>query len=647
VDMPSAQGFRAFYRDQWLGATDHSSGDILTPVSDWSSGDPLHLTIYALNGDGSVKTDYIWAIWVSFRHPWDASAGGHYCHLTAAAAQDSENFKYGFDSVTSKVAGDSNNCHLSKPQYKCWTSGWAESSDSVQYLQFLGTLVDMADGELINIHLDDDVDVDVPLTNNFVTHTVTQSSACDSVCKILVGQPTSDTWDTAIAGCQIEKSEINAKDTLGQVKVSGYGRINGFSLQAGSSTYGGGKHWDHDQPECDVKQGSQAALHGCEFAIMSGLLHLTQSQTLSPPGGQFPVDISEVAVAFSPAIGDAAVLINSQFKTEFGGGPANNAAKLFDVKTPGSFVDAADGPNLFGDGSQLLYCYLHHADDTVKVSASDSLYYRNTVLHGNTGSTILLGNFGLNLVGNKVTNADVNELFVHYIWQDGDETQGAGTYTGILGMQTCLNDWSDITLSDITVRNVYVPDLGEGKTRVNRVFGLGALDPGHEGGQGGFCARTNSPALYNVHLNNIYLTKWQVFSEPTAMSYLFANQDESGNQRGQFYPDNLQFFDPGCGHDYACIQKSAVSIYHRNADEGAYFVCATDTDSYNCMDAQNGAFWQQSNMCPGGVSGSAGCQNVAWSQVDVAGKVQFPWNDKASPWRRLSLRGAGSSSKPK
>ena len=33
-------------------------------------------------------------------------------------------------------------------------------------------------------------------------------------------------------------------------------------------------------------------------------------------------------------------------------------------------MDAADGPNLMGDGSEMSYVFLHHADDTVKLSAS-------------------------------------------------------------------------------------------------------------------------------------------------------------------------------------------------------------------------------------------------------------------------------------
>jgi len=645
IDMPGQQRFRVFYQDQFLG--DYASGETFSLEGllggDRDSGDPLHFTIYALDDDG-VKVDWIWAAWVSFRHEWGDASSGHYCHLSQEAAIDTENFKSGFDSSAAEHPGDSNNCQLRAPQYRCWNEQWEASTDGVKYVQFVGPLVDMADGQLINIHLDDDVDVDIPLTNNFVTHTVTPSNACNNICKMLVDGQSMDQWDAIVEQCTIESSALMAKDGLGQVRVSGYGRINGWSLQDGSAGYGGGRHFDNDQSSCDPKpqSGTQAALQGCEFVIMAGLLHLAQSDSVTASAGSFPVDIYEVAVAYGAAIGDGSVLVNPQYVTmESTATPANNAAKLFDVKTPGTFVDAADGPNLFGYGSQVTHCYLQHADDTVKISASGGVYYRNTLLHGNTGSAMLLGNFGLGLFDNEVKSSKVDGVFVHYIWQDGDDNQGANTHTGVLGMQTCLAYWGDITLSDITIENVYVPDLGEGRTRVNRAFSLGALDPGFEGSTDGFCAHTNENNLNNVLLSNLVLTKWQIFTEPMEKSLLFSNKDDNDDrQRGYLVLDNIQFYDLTCGQDFDCIKASAVKIYHPGTSD-AYFVCGTDTDTYDCMDA-GGAYWQQDNMCGDQNGGNSGCQNVEWFEVDVAGKLMFPWNDMSNPWRRRlnSLRGS-------
>jgi hypothetical protein len=211
-------------------------------------------------------------------------------------------------------------------------------------------------------------------------------------------------------------------------------------------------------------------------------------------------------------------------------------------------------------------------------------------------------------------------------------------------MQTCLNDWGDITLSDITVSNVYVPDLGEGRTRVNRAFSLGALDPGFASSTDGFCAHTDENNLHNVLLSDLVLTKWQIFPEPKENSLLFSNRDDNNDrQRGYLILNHLQFYDLGCGHDFDCIKDSAVKIYHTGSSIDAYFVCGTDTDTYNCMNEQ-GAYWQQDNMCTDQNGGSSGCKNVEWFEVDVAGKLMFPWNDKSDPWRRRlsSLRGAAT-----
>lgn len=112
-------------------------------------------------------------------------------------------------------------------------------------------------------------------------------------------------------------------------------------------------------------------------------------------------------------------------------------------------------------GSQITHGYFHHADDVIKMSASNSVWADNTVLHGNTGSVVLIGDFGKGLIDGGVENSIVDGIYVHYLWMNSDEAQGSGTHTGIVGTETCLPDQGD-TLSFVnnTIKNVVVLDLG-------------------------------------------------------------------------------------------------------------------------------------------------------------------------------------------
>jgi len=638
VDMPDDKRFRVFFQDHWWGERDYNSGEIVQFEGIANSGwrkndDPLHITVYAIDDDGTkdvIQTDTIWTAWISFRHQWHANDPGHYCHLSQNAGGASSNFLYGFNSATSAFPGESKDCVIREPHYVCYDAGWNPATTGVQYMQFIGSLVDMAeDGQLINIHLDDGVDVDQSLTNKYATHTFTPSDGCDKVCQFLVGDH--GDWQSAIDACTITDSETQFKAGMGRVRVSGYGRVNAEKVVGGQTRYGCGAHWDHDQDSCGGKPGtftSQETICGCEFEVLAGSLHLAQDKPIS----DWPVDIYEIMVAYGAPIGDAAIMVNAQYFSVEGQPPYDNRAKLFDVKTVGSFVDAADGPNLFGTGSIIKCSYLHHADDTVKMSASKGEYYRNTVLHGNTGSVILLGNFGLSLIGNKVSDAIVDGLYVHYVWMWGDNTQGAGTYTGILGMQSCMNEDAEINYERNTVMNVYVPSLGDGGSgmKVNRAISMGLLDPGFTKYDGGFCTRIDNPNLWGATVNDLYLKYWNVYQEPDKSSLFFANRDEDHlSLRGTLKLNNIQFYDPA----YATgkeekIKESAVKIYHQGWNPPVYYmVCGTDTDTFNCMD-ENGAYWKQSNNCADSSGGTAGCQNLEWWWTDVDGRLQFPWDPK-------------------
>ena len=108
----------------------------------------------------------------------------------------------------------------------------------------------------------------------------------------------------------------------------------------------------------------------------------------------FAIDISNIAVAWSGKRGDGAVRLQFPrvpLDDDHIVGDSNRPVRLSDVKTPGTWVGASDGPRVTADGSQLEYLYLMHADDNLKIDSSRSHYRNITLLQGNIGSAIELG----------------------------------------------------------------------------------------------------------------------------------------------------------------------------------------------------------------------------------------------------------------
>lgn len=109
------------------------------------------------------------------------------------------------------------------------------------------------------------------------------------------------------------------------------------------------------------------------WRISSGLLELSSG---AAPTAVFPfaVDVSEVTVGWGAKRGDGAVRL--QFNRVPLGGISdkpesnNQPARLYDVKTPGTWVGASDGPRVTADGSELGYLYLHHSDDNLKIDST-------------------------------------------------------------------------------------------------------------------------------------------------------------------------------------------------------------------------------------------------------------------------------------
>ena len=158
------------------------------------------------------------------------------------------------------------------------------------------------------------------------------------------------------------------------------------------------------------------------WRIMSGLLELSSAAAAEPAvkPAVFAVDLSGVTVGWGPVRGDGAVRL--QFtRVPLDGGHSlaanNQAARLYDVKTPGTWLGASDGPRVTADGSDVAFTFQHHADDNLKVDSSNATWRHITLLQGNIGSAIELGTYGLGLRGNAVRHTTVSGVYVHRITQ--------------------------------------------------------------------------------------------------------------------------------------------------------------------------------------------------------------------------------------
>jgi hypothetical protein len=100
---------------------------------------------------------------------------------------------------------------------------------------------------------------------------------------------------------------------------------------------------------------------------------------------------------------------------------SNEPVSLYDVKSPGAWVDAADGPRVTSNHSRFDFMYLHHCDDNVKVDSSHSSFRHLTLLQGNIGAAVELGTYGIGLRQNTVENATVDGVYIHRITHDGSQ----------------------------------------------------------------------------------------------------------------------------------------------------------------------------------------------------------------------------------
>eukprot|EP01052_Picozoa_sp_SAG31_P025990 SAG31_NODE_2320_length_5943_cov_2.466975_4_plen_511_part_00 len=314
------------------------------------------------------------------------------------------------------------------------------------------------------------------------------SPACRALCASIAGSavsPASLFGDANAQGCKLDGApRFRAKSGYGRIVVSGFGRINGQLMQkaflfqnqtvwGGNMGPGGGILNGYGNAVAKFKTLASAESH-TRWRVMSGLLELSSSAVAQPSTGLYAVDVSGVTVAWGAKRGDGCIRL--QFpRVPLDGlnqvSDSNQAARLYDIKTPGTWVGASDGPRVTADGSYVAFSFNQHADDNFKVDSSESKYRHLTLLQGNIGSAIELGTYGLGIRANTVHQADVSGVYIHRITQGLNEQEFSqeDNLGSVLGSRTCP---FGITLSNITISNVYIPSVG-GANVIGRLFALG------------------------------------------------------------------------------------------------------------------------------------------------------------------------------
>jgi len=584
-------GFSLYYQDTHFAA-DAATAAIAVPYPPASAvaGDPVHLTVFRNDsssgggGGGAPQFDRLMAVWISFRQPaaaYDCAAFDSCCNITAANVAELQPGGRGIRDGS---------CDLGPPSWRCFTpagSPWT-STAAVGFVNFLGPLANSGmarGGRSVLLHLADGVDVGVPLTNTYAEHAVVDSPACRALCAAVGANPAQlDLFGLASAhGCTLASQQQQqqpavtqrAKAGFGRISVNGFGRVDGQAMMRAFlfqnrttfptlSTPGTGVWAD---PLNGVLNGYGGKLPGFKnlgeaeahtrWRVMSGLLELSSAGGAN--GDSFGVEVSELAVAWGAKRGDGGVRL--QFpRVALDGAHAvadsNVPARLYDLKTPGTWVGAADGPRVVADGSVASFLYNHHGDDNLKVDSSGGTWSHVTLLQGNIGAAVELGTYGIGLRDNTVSGATVSGVYVHRITQPDGQDDGIGS---LLGSRTC--PWG-ITLRNITVRGLYVPAAGGANavTALVRIGTLGAptsaafanvssLDRWY------FCSnewwRDGQKIVVDgearaATLSGLRFLDWRVHAPPRESSWLY-----NFHTSAQTVIEKVALFDDGAGADHS------------------------------------------------------------------------------------------------
>jgi hypothetical protein len=528
----------------------------LNTIGDGSGVAPYHFTIHAFDEDEHREL----AVWLSSKY---------------------DNPNYSYTNVSTLISQGHRN-------------HWKAVGDS--HIAYVGGLYEYAranDGGF-TLNLDRDLDGSLMnLSTSYVLYKVASGSNVDC-------DPGSSNPRCTLGSVVGQQAAV----VTGPIVIAGSGRISGYQLLF--------KDYNNE--------GKWAEWQRAEYLINSGLLSLSSSHgTYDDFAAGAAIDVSGITIGFSPKRGDSSVFLNNQYvpmknatdlaadehliswAANAGGNRSNNRpVKVFDFKMVGNWVDAADGLEVQGDGSELKFAYLHVADDSMKVAAENMTYNYTTVLQGDvsTGGVIDLGSYGT--ASSK--NSNVNAVYVHRITHKPVSPVSCPEigYCGaaLVAAPTC-EFGRDVT--DIKVKNLWVNNLGDGINSVNRPFNIG-LGPT----AGAFnlpCSATAKLSQTTTNVTNLVFKDFSIYLNPLSNSTFF----NRGNKGGQI--DNINFFEGKVNENVA----GKVAIYGYG-NGFAYFICGPSGSPLGC--------WNTSGV---GSKANPTFENVTYDSSGKFGTINFPY----------------------
>ncbi len=412
---------------------------------------------------------------------------------------------------------------LVRPQWR-----FSEASNTLKFLGSLDRYNPGGDryGKDLSITLGNLVTLDVPLTNSYVTITLPRlTDAQRAVVQKLDGKSDLAALSagelSALRGIKIVESDnyfhVVKPKLASKVHIDGYGRINGYS------TYN-----NRSAPALDLNDFSRLAkpaslldeITAGQYMVRSGLIEIHSTRAITVEG---------ISVAYGPVRHQEFIQLGS-----------DEPVRLFDLKTPGTFHGAADGPGILTPNATASYLYLQHSDDAIKVFADNQHFRDITLIQGNAGAAIDLGAYGYNRpIGAR--GASVQGVYLHRILQ-----QGPG-YDGLGGVITTRNKAAGVEIANVSISGVFIADLGaSGPNQYFRKTAIGFLPGGLFAG-----GTRQSTTIRNLTIHPFSGLKPQdaqsySFRGPTSFAPYYERANgrlkyNLGRQQGSAFPGNADF----------------------------------------------------------------------------------------------------------
>lgn len=487
------------------------------------------------------------------------------------------------DSTWDDKLKDSENPNLfARPQ-------WTYDPTGNGTLTYWGTIIGdrMGTYDSVLIWLNKTADVDVPITTRYFqitdvktlfTDANTKQPIDESVWNDLVGKRSA--FDGVLGsndypvifdlGKFQERAQMKNDAVNQQMVVYGTGRISGAKLVEDDyypTSADFGSILDHCPgiPESSRVDGNprlRDVLRLGEYFVRSGLLSL-RSNFNDPTAPA--IDCFNVQVGWGAKQQHGCIGLNSNWDGDGNTNP-HGAAKLFDVKLCGNYMDASDGPDLMAPDSLIQSCYLMTTDDGIKISSDGGKYLDNTLIQGCIGSAVMIGSYG---AAGSIESAQVDGVYIHRLCQgemrdnNGDMSHGLEPTGGMIATRTYPHSGENYHLGGITISGVYVPALGgtdtEGKDPtlgpncLQRVFAIGSDLP----------FGSDLPAgVHPGKIGSIQITSSDILCNPMLPS-LFHNYLDGFTMAGPF------IFSEGNLSDPDDIGQYALKVWPTGAMDGA------------------------------------------------------------------------------